>query len=88
MKGVDALTEIIRAAQAAIGLALQLDRQRQIRVLDVVQQLLRGALSQRREPAQLLDEAIGCGFQFGIRSALGGDAPLICLAARERAASA
>jgi hypothetical protein len=25
MKGLDALTEIIRAAQAAIGLALQLD---------------------------------------------------------------
>jgi len=51
MKGLDALAEIVRAAQPAIGLALQLDCQRQIRFLDVVQQLLRGALRQRRESA-------------------------------------
>jgi len=81
MKGLDALAEIVRAAQPAIGLALQLDCQRQIRFLDVVQQLLRGALRQRREPAQLLDEPIGRGFELGIIDALCGDAPLVGLAA-------
>jgi hypothetical protein len=35
MKRLDALAKIVRAAQSAIGLALQLDCQRQIGVLDV-----------------------------------------------------
>jgi len=81
MKGLDALAEIVRAAQPAIGLALQLDRQRQIRVLDVVQQLLRSALGQRREPAQLRDEPIGRRFELGLSNALCGDAPFMGLAA-------
>src|SRR5579863_1154119 len=64
VKGFDALAEILGAAQPAVALAFELDRQRQRRVLDVVEQLLCGALGEGRDSPQFLDEAVGRRFEF------------------------
>ena len=62
MEGVDAFAEIIGAAQAAIGLAFELDGERQGRVLGVVEKLLRSALGERRNTTQFLHERVSRGF--------------------------
>src|SRR5258707_15105654 len=49
VKGFDAFLEVFRLSQAAVAMALQLDRHRQRRVLGIVEQLLGSALRQRRE---------------------------------------
>src|SRR2546423_9823521 len=56
---LDALLEVVGLAQPAVALALQFDRDRKRRVLGVVEQLLGGALRQRRERAQLVDQYVG-----------------------------
>src|ERR1700736_7040265 len=58
VKGRDALAEIVGAAQPAVALAFELDRQRQAGILDVVHQLFRAALRQRRKAAQLFGQRI------------------------------
>jgi hypothetical protein len=58
MKGLDAFAEIVGATQPAVALAFELDRQRQAGILDVVHQLFRAALRQRRKAAQLFGQRI------------------------------
>ena len=60
-------------------MALELDRDRQRRVLGVVQELLGGSLGQRRERAEFVDKLVGRFLQFGIGHAFGDDAPFLGL---------
>ena len=56
-------------------MAFQLDRDRQRRILGVVQKFFGGALGNRRERAQFLGQPVGGRFQFGVRHAFGGHTP-------------
>jgi hypothetical protein len=80
VEGLDAFAEIIRAAQAAIGLAFELDGERQARVLGVVEEFLRGALGERRKAAQFLDERVGRGFELAVGDGFARNTPFIGLA--------
>ena len=59
VESLDAFLEIVRLAQAAVAMALEFDRDRQRRILGIVEQLLRGALRQRREGAKLVHQLVG-----------------------------
>src|SRR3984885_6251347 len=59
VEGLDALLEVIGLAQTAVAMAFQLDRDRQRRILGVVQELLRRSLGHRREGARFIDELFG-----------------------------
>src|SRR5579862_70735 len=73
---LDPLLEVIRLAQTAVAMAFQFDRNRQRRVLGVVEEFLGGSLRQRQEGAELVDELVGRFFKLGIRNAFGSDAPV------------
>src|SRR5205085_10473730 len=60
---LDALLEVVGLAQPAVAMAFQLDRNRQRRVLGVVEQFLGGALRQWRERAQLIHQRVRCLLQ-------------------------
>src|ERR1700738_626933 len=53
---LDALAEILGAAQATIAMALQFDRDREGGILGIAQELLGGALGERGKAAQLVDQ--------------------------------
>ena len=56
------------------------DRERQRAILNVVQEFLGGALGERGEVPQLVDERVGCGFELAVGHTVGGDAPIARLA--------
>src|ERR1043166_7301825 len=78
---LDALAEILRRAQPAVAMALQLDRDRERAILGVVEELLGGALGERREAAQFVDQRVGRDLELIVGHALGGDAPVARLPA-------
>src|SRR6202035_5987686 len=83
VEGLDALLEVIRLAETAVAMAFQFDRDRQRRILGVVQELLRRSLGHRREGAKLIDKLVGHLLEFGIGHAFGDDAPVKCLLRRD-----
>src|SRR6185437_13828148 len=79
MEGFDAFAEIVGLAQPAVTVAFQFDGGFQIGVLGSIEQRLGGALRQRREAAQFVDQSIRRRLELVIRHAFGGDAPVIGL---------
>src|SRR5215469_18777367 len=82
MKRLDALAKVFRTAKPAVAVSFQLDRNRKRSVLCIVQQLLRGALSERRKRDQFANECIGCSFEVAISDTLRRDTPIVRLLAR------
>ena len=55
---------------------LEFDCDRERRILGIVEQLLGGALSDRRKTAQFVYQRIGSAFEFRIGNAIGCDTPI------------
>ena len=81
VKGFHALLEIFRRAQAAIGIALDLDPRFHGGILRRVQDTLDGALGQGREFPQLVHECIHGLLQFIVRHAVEDKTPFLGLGA-------
>ena len=64
-------------------MALEFDRNCQCRVLGIVEELLGGALSDRGEASQLIDQLVGDRFEVLVRDAFGDDAPFKGLAGQD-----
>src|SRR4249919_1770648 len=79
VKRVHSLAEVVRLAQAAVAVTFELDCDREGRILGVVQKLLRRALGERRECAQLLDQGVGCALQLAVRHTFGCETPVVSL---------
>src|SRR5579863_1730684 len=87
VEGFDAFAEIVGLAQSAVAMAFQFDRGFQVGVLGGVEQRLGGALRERREAAQFVDQSIRRRFELVVRYAFGGDAPVVGLLGRNALAS-
>jgi hypothetical protein len=74
VEGLDAFAEIIRLAQTAVTMALELDGEGERRVFGVVEKFLCRALRQRREATELIDQGIGRGLELAIGDTIGGNA--------------
>ena len=64
-------------------MTFQFDRNRQRRVLGVIEQFFCRALCQRRKAAQFIDQRIGCLFKLRIGYAVSCHAPIEGLAPRD-----
>ena len=76
MESFHAFAKIVRLPQPAVAMPFELDRDRERRVLGIVEKLLRGALCERRERKQFVDQSVGRRFELAIGDAFGGDAPI------------
>src|SRR5207302_85065 len=79
VKRLHSFAEVVRLAQAAVAVTFELDRDRERRILGVVQKLLCCALGERRECAQLLDQGVGRALQLAVRHTFRCEAPIVSL---------
>ena len=85
VEGLDAFAEILRGAQPAVAVPFHLDAEALRRILGVVQQLLGGALGERREAAHLGHQCGRGFFELVVQHAFRGDAPIAGLTCRDAA---
>ena len=62
-------------------MAFQLDRDREGGILGIVKELLGGALGERREAVQLVDQGRSGAFELIVGNGFGGDPPVVRLPA-------
>src|SRR5690606_19287778 len=79
VEGIHAFAEIVGRAQAAVAMPLEIDGDGQAGIVGVVEQLLGGALGERRKGDQLFHQRIDSAFEFSVGDHLSGDAPVIGL---------